>query len=107
MLKYISTNPFVLIDSASEKVIDTFKTLGVVYDVVVHDDMETTILLKHGNYDNVRYYYEGLKSVLGEMGSNIQLVKVEECTVDDVNFILEHSAITREAFEKKILSKVA
>jgi|GEM_PF-5503802 len=104
MIGYRSTNPFILVDFRNDKVLDEFAVLGILYDTVRHSNgKEYGILIKHGKYDYVEEYYIHLKENFYKIGvdiSGIVLLKVDMCAIEDINFVITHSALPIEYYEK-------
>ena len=99
MLKYISTSPFVLVDE-NGKVIDEFQTLGIIYDVVSVGDEDFAVLIKHGNYYDLCCYFNTLNKIALDELNKMKLVRIDNCLLDDLNFILTHSALPEAMFDK-------
>lgn len=101
MLQYSSTTPFTLVDTDTGRTIRQFHTLGVFYDV--HDGFCT--MIKHGEYSLVLDIYNAYMKV-NELCEecynlfNFKLLKIEKCSLEDLNHIVLTSALPESYFLK-------
>jgi len=56
-------------------------------------------VVKHGDYDDVKSYVDRFNKLMGDL-SDIHLIDISNANMDDVNFVLERSAIQEKHFLK-------
>lgn len=101
MFVYTQTNPFVLVDTETRQIVDSFEVLGLVYDC----GGGSCSLLKHGSYPLVKKWWDSVveqytRNNLQDILADMKLLRIEACLLDDLNFVLMRSAIPEKYFER-------